>query len=519
MAVGRYYKTIAPDVFGAYLASNCDRFMYYAMNYYVFSRIAWDNSVDYKALLDEFYKLMFGAAAPEMKQLFEDFEYQWIRKIIGRVVETPVGPVNSIPGENELWNRIYSPARQKQLHQSFDKAVAKVGRNSLEARRIELFRREFMGPMAKESQRYLNRNKAVNLLKMAEGTPVYLRPYRLKNKKNSTVQTIVSAKRDKGFLEVTFDCEEPLMDKVVAYERPQDYKGIWRDNEVEFFINPTGDGKIYYQWIINSKGFFADSKWERLGQTRPRGDFKWNSGAVVKSVKTAKGFKISLRIPLKSLPAFAPAGVPVNFSRSRVLKNVSGTHNAYSWSPYVNGFHDLENYGRLISAEKEMVPDGNFTSTREKTNNKRKVWKINRATHWSRFCVPGKSDCALDNRIFFSAPASIRISSADKEGNFLNMTLPPLKPATRYRLSAMVKMDKVTALTKKGGFGFQLFIDTNNFFPKRNMMTGSCDWQGVSFEFATSLQAGNAKKVTLRTWLLQSTGIVWVDNISLEEIK
>ena len=83
-----------------------------------------------------------------------------------------------------------------------------------------------MGPMAKESQRYLNRNKAVNLLKMAEGTPVYLRPYRLKNKKNSTVQTIVSAKRDKGFLEVTFDCEEPLMDKVVAYERPQDYKGI-----------------------------------------------------------------------------------------------------------------------------------------------------------------------------------------------------------------------------------------------------------------------------------------------------
>ena len=521
MAVGRYYKAIAPDVFGAYLASNCDRFMYYAMNYYVFSRIAWDNSVDYKALMEEFYKLMFGAAAPEMKQLLEDFEYQWIRKIIGRVVETPVGPVNSIPGENELWNNIYSAAKQKQLHQTFDKAVAKVGKNSLEGRRIELFRREFMGPMEKESRRYLSRNRAVNLLKMAEGTPVYLRPYQMKDKKLSTVQTVVSAKRNKGFLEVTFDCEEPLMDKVVSYDRPRDYKGIWRDNEVEFFINPTRDGKTYYQWIINSNGSFSDSKWVRLGQTKPRGDFSWNSGAVVKSVKTAKGFKISLSIPLKSLPPFNAAGVPVNFSRSRVLKGVSGTQNAYSWSPYVNGFHDLENYGRLISAEKELVPDGNFTQTQEKVQSKGKgkAWKTARTTHWAKTYVPGKSECALDHKIFYSAPASMKITSADKGGNFINMTLPPLKPATRYRLSAMVKMDKVTALDAKGGFGFQLFIEKNNFFPRRNMLTGTSGWQGVSFEFATSLQAGDAKKATLRTWLLRSTGTVWVDNISLEEIK
>ena len=519
LAVGRYYKTIAPDVFGAYLASNCDRFSYYAMNYYIFGRIAWDNSVDYKKIMDEFYKLMFGAAASEMQKLFEEFEYLWIRKVIGRVVDTPVGPVNSIPGENELWNKLFSPEKQKAFHKAFDAARAKVGKDSLEARRIELFRSEFMGPMEVESKRYLARNRAVNLLKFAEGTPLHLRPYNVKDPKSKMVSTVVSAKRNKGFLEVTFDCEEPDMKNVVAFERPRDYNGIWRENEVEFFINPTGDIKNYYQWIINSKGSFTDIKWERLGQNRPRGDYKWDSGAEVKAVNTPKGFRLEMRIPLKNLPEFSAKGVPVNFSRSRVLKTNSGIHNGYSWSPYVNGFHDLENYGRMIAPEKELVPDGNFTSTKELRNKDRLVWKCAKTTHWSRFNKPGVSWCALDTKEFYSAPASMKIVSGNKEGNFVNITLPPLKPVTRYRLSAMVKLDKVTALTRKGGFGFQLSTDTNNFFPKNNMLTGSGDWQGVSFEFVTSLQVEKAKKITLRAWLLQCSGTAWVDNISFEEIK
>ena len=519
LAVGRYYKAIAPDVFGAYLASNCDRFFYYALNYYVFSRIAWDNSVDYHKIMDEFYKLMFGSAAPEMKKLLEEFEYLWIRKVIGRVVDTPVGPVNSIPGENELWNNLFSPAKQKAFHKAFDAACAKVGKNSLEAKRIELFRREFMGPMEAESKRYLSRNKAVNLLKFAEGTPLYLRPYKPVDPKSKKVNTIVTAKRINGFLEVIFDCEEPEMKNVVAFKREQDYKGIWRDNEVEFFINPTGDGKNYYQWIINSKGSFADSHWVRLGQTRPSGNFNWHSGAEVKAVNTARGFRLELRIPLKSLPALNPKGVPVNFSRSRVLKSNAGIQTGYTWSPYVNGFHDLENYGRMIAPEKELVPDGNFTSTQEIKKNGKVTWKYGKNLHWTRFSTPGVSWCALDNKIFYSAPCSMKIVSGNKSGNFINMTLPKLKPATRYRLSAMVKLENVTALSKKGGFGFQLCTDTNNFYPKRNMLTGSCDWQGVSFEFVTSLQVEKAKKITLRTWLLLCSGTAWVDNISLEEIK
>jgi hypothetical protein len=309
------------------------------------------------------------------------------------------------------------------------------------------------------------------------------------------------------------------MKNVVAFKREHDYKGIWRDNEVEFFINPTGDGKNYYQWIINSKGSFADSHWVRLGQTKPSGNFNWNSGAEVKAVNTARGFRLELRIPLKSLPALNPKGVPVNFSRSRVLKSNAGIQTGYTWSPYVNGFHDLENYGRMIAPEKELVPDGNFTSTQEIKKNGKVTWKYGKNVHWTRFFTPGVSWCALDNKIFYSAPCAMKIVSGNKSGNFINMTLPKLKPATRYRLSAMVKLENVTALSKKGGFGFQLSTDTNNFYPKRNMLTGSCDWQGVSFEFVTSLQVEKAKKITLRTWLLLCSGTAWVDNISLEEIK
>ena len=173
----------------------------------------------------------------------------------------------------------------------------------------------------------------------------------------------------------------------------------------------------------------------------------------------------------------------------------------------------------MIAPEKEMVPDGNFTSTQEIRKNGKIVWKYGKHTMWTRFFKPGVSWCEFDNKEFYSAPRSMKIVSGNKAGNFINITLPMLKPATRYRLSAMVKLDKVTALTKKGGFGFQYYDDSNHFYPTRNMMTGSGDWQGVSFEFATSLQVEKAKKITLRVWLLQCSGTAWVDNISLEEIK
>ena len=44
------------------------------------------------------------------------------------------------------------------------------------------------------------------------------------------------------------------------------------------------------------------SRWESIGQTRPRSDVKWNSDAKVKVSSSPGGFRIELLIPLKDLP-------------------------------------------------------------------------------------------------------------------------------------------------------------------------------------------------------------------------
>ncbi|MBQ7695275.1 MAG: DUF4838 domain-containing protein [Lentisphaeria bacterium] len=517
LAAGRYYKEVAPHLFGAYLASNCDRFLYYAMNYYVLSRIAWDNAADYRAIMDEHYKLMYGPAAPVMQKLMEEFENLWIRRVIGRTVTTPTGPVNSTPGEHELWTVIFSPAKRQELNKRFDQAAAMVKKGSLEERRIRLYQREFMGVMEEEAARYAGRSKAVNLLKFAEGTPVYLRPWHTSPAAPETVKTCVTAKRENGMLKVVFDCEEPKMEKVVAFVRPRDASGMWRDNEVEFFINPSGDRKNYYQWVVNSKGSFWDCRWESIGQTKPRSDVKWNSNAQTRVSPIPGGFRIELLIPLKDLPPLTPKGVPVNFARSRTLREEPKAHIGYTWNPWAKSFHDLENYGRMIAPERELVPDGSFNFTHEVKTARGPVWKSGKSTFWARHSKP-ETYCALDKKIFFSAPQAMKIVSRDPGGNFFNLTLPPLKPGARYRLSAMVKLENVVPARKGGGFTLQFIDDRNHFFPNHNAAKGTAEWFGVSYEFSTTLEVGKAKRTSLRPWLLNCTGTAWVDNISLEEL-
>jgi alpha-glucuronidase len=63
---GRHYKEIAPWVFGAYCSNNSPRFLYSALNYYVFYKVAWNNATDVDALVDEYNRLMFGPAAEPM---------------------------------------------------------------------------------------------------------------------------------------------------------------------------------------------------------------------------------------------------------------------------------------------------------------------------------------------------------------------------------------------------------------------------------------------------------------------
>ena len=147
-AYGRYYKRLAPYIFGAYCDNQSEKFVYSALNYYVFSRLAWNSSVDVDALLGEYYRLMFGKGADAMRRFDEEMEDIWMNEIISTQVETSLGPMNAGISTFELWSRVVDVKRIRHFDGLFDEAMQAVAPGSTEARRIQFFRRQILKPMA-----------------------------------------------------------------------------------------------------------------------------------------------------------------------------------------------------------------------------------------------------------------------------------------------------------------------------------------------------------------------------------
>ncbi|MBO5791043.1 MAG: DUF4838 domain-containing protein [Lentisphaeria bacterium] len=520
LAVGRYYQSCAPYIFGGFMESECDRFLYFALNHYIYCKVSWNSNMDYKSAMDEFYKLMFGSASKEMQSIMTDFENIWLHKITGRVINSDIGPVASIPSDNEIWNTIYSPKFLDGLDARFNAAQKKVKANSLEARRIELFRREFVKPLRTASKSYLDRSSAVNSFSLTTGKKVSLIPFGKVT--GETVKTLVSAAYTKDALEVTFECEEPEMQQLISPKRRPDDPDLWRDSSVELFLDPAGDGKVYYQLLANCSGSLTDQRYRVFGK-KGVPDIKWNSNAKVTVVKQAKGFTVKIAIPLTSLPGLKRSGFPINFCRNRVLAKQGTRHALYIWSPYAKGFHDLENFGKLIDAREELILDGSFDTLKKhgKTN-----------THWGHYIkgiyhgwiaqsYKAQGDRAeYDNKVFFSAPGALKLFANSGKSFMLTQYFRfKFKPNTRYRLKCVAKLDNVKPVKRGGGFGLNLWDDRNHFFPEKNLVNGSCDWTSWSFEFTTSAKVHESKVSYFRVGLFNANGTVWVDDISLMEVK
>jgi hypothetical protein len=521
LRIGKYVDDVKKDVYGAFLESETDFSIFNMLNYYVFSKVAWDNSVNTKALLDEFYTKMFGKAAPYIKDFFVTIEDKWVKEIAGRIVETPLGPTSIPPSNFELWNKVYSPQVIGQLDAKLKQAAKSVRANSLEAKNIALIRRDFLKRIEDASKNYRLLNA------VSEGQKFYisnqpdkeilLLPWsRTKISPTATkVKTTVKAWRTNGNFVVQFDCEEPFMSDVIAQNRKQDDKDIWMDNCVEIFLNPSNDLKTYYQILVNSNGSFSDQKTIRKGASGYN-DFKWNSNLKLNVKKELKRWVATIEIPLKSLDNVKDE-FRINFTRSRILKNTKNYVTYYQSSKFAQNFHDLDNYGRIIYGKEplNLLLNGDF-SAKSVSN---RTFGIYKAGKWQGGWIAEKNKFTNKSSLDFSEqvslPAAIKMEG---ENAMLLQYLPTLKPNTKYRLSYYVKLKDVKALKRGGGVCVNLFDDRNRWFPNYNYFTGSNDWIYQSFEFTTGKNANVKIKPYLRLRIFNAKGTAWFDDVKLEEI-
>ena len=162
-AVARFYQTVAPYIEGAFNSSSCERFAYQYLNYYVFSRIAWDVSVDVEKLLAEHHRLMFGAAAPEMAKFFDKVEEVWMGKVVipSIIPETMLGEPKELrrgPSVAKLMGEIYTADFLGGLERILERAAASVDPASLEGRRVALMKAEIFDPIDEAARKWRREN-------------------------------------------------------------------------------------------------------------------------------------------------------------------------------------------------------------------------------------------------------------------------------------------------------------------------------------------------------------------------
>ena len=355
-AWGKYYADLKDDIIGGFCECECDRSIYNFLNYYVYSRVMWDASTDIDAVLDELYADLFGAASGEMKRMFSELERRWTTRVVGNIVDTPIGPKAVRPDNSVLWGDIYSPEFRREMDSLLKAATAKVGADSLEARRIALMRAEFYDNMVEGAAAYESQARAVAALRFDPSKgPLSLmaRSSGLRGFTNvANVATSVIARRTPDALEFSFTCAEPKMALCSnGYTKPGD-PDCWRDNGIEIVLNPSGDGKTMFHYILTSAGNLAGQRYVR--GDRMSSDWRGYLKGVKTSVKAGDAeWTGTIALPL-SLLGETKSAFKINFSRHRMLTD--GTEESMTWSPHVMNFHDLERFGTIDFAAGGLAP-------------------------------------------------------------------------------------------------------------------------------------------------------------------
>ena len=349
-AWGRYYSDAADWIIGGFSESETDRFSFNYLNYYVYSRVCWDVKTDIDAVLDEHYRLMFGAAAADMKQLYDILETKWTTKLTGESKDTPIGPVAVVPSWKTIFSEIYPPDEIARLDGIVAAALSKVAPESLEARRIRLIADEFIGGIKSAAAAYAARVAEVEGFKARAGSEIFLRVFARRGKKpdiDRPLETKVTTWTDDAALHATFVCEEPNMDKVAAKSRPRDDGEIWSDNSVEWYFCPFGDRSDMYHIGVNSEGAVFDNRRHVLGVRGSNVDKAWGEGVAATVEKGSGTWKCTVAVPFAAIGGRPSNAVPSCFARNRAVSGISGSA-LYVWGPEsLNGFGDSENFGTI----------------------------------------------------------------------------------------------------------------------------------------------------------------------------
>ena len=521
-AVGAFYQSVKDYIFGSFLEAGSDRWMYGFLNCYVFSKVMWNWDTDVEQLIDEHCRLMYGPAAPQMDKFYRELESIWMNNIVKEIVHTSWGDNWKIPTRREVWTKIFSPEKIKEIGGLLDQAEKAAAKDPEALKRVKFMRNELWQPVLDGARAFLSEtaNRTAWTLCASEAgkitldgklseqawkkaDAVWLAASRAGLK--TEVQTRVKMLQDADNFYFGFEADEPETDKMlVVTNRTPDNGEVWRDNGAEIFLSAEPSSEFIYQFVFNSAGCKCDLK-NSLFNVDP----SYDSGFEVKtSVTAGKRWTAEVRIPRKAMPELAGrAAVVGNFTRHRVLKEQKVGTEFYAW--FQKKRNIPEDCGNIRLDGKK--PEGNLIKYADFEGSVHA--KRHMGYGWS--AVGKDAVLTLDNAFFIAKGASLLLEGSC---NSVRQSI-PVEPDKEYKLSFFIRTEKLTpgfrGIIRFGGDPAPARYILGDY---RDYIRDSVEWYRVEKTFRTPKQFGTQYKPFIDFFISKSTGKAWIDHVELVEM-
>ena len=504
--VGAYFSARKDWFSGVYMDEMCDFQIFRVLNLYVFMKLAWNPDCDYKALISEYFKRMFGVGAPFLRKYYDEMELIWDREIIKGTTSTNYGGRDIVAQYRELWTDIFTAERMEQFAGYFDSAEKAAGSDPDARKRIRFMRAQIFDPLREQWQTYQADQNTLDTWQAPVPGKIHLRA---RSGQVNEVNTVVSIHETNDSFLIEAECEEPRMDLIRSDVKDNDTGKAWQDSTFEVFLNPSGDRKNYYQWVINANGALDD--YHYIVNAIAPGK-RWKSHAAAEVKKREDGWRCRLVIPKSSLGRYEKDGFPAMFARRRVLKREAPVKEEYYyWSPLTGAKLAVpDKWGTLLLNPKKSVerrniyPDGGFASLDLK-NPKRRIYITSN---------PEMQKVSLDHRSFIRDGRSLRLTSHLKKTMHADLPIQGLLPGRRYRLSFFCRLENVQG----EGLVVSLFCGPRKgISPMKRWLNGTLGWFRLVFELKIPEDFPAGQKAVIIT-LRNAVGDAWIDDLRIEEI-
>ena len=512
-AIGHYYQDRTQWIFGAYHAGPSeDSFLYTYLNWYIISKVCWDNSIDVEKTLEEHHRMMFGAkAAVPMKKFYDLLEDLWVNGVVCRTVETALGPEVIRPSLKEIWEKIYTAQKLSQLSDQMKQAVELS--SGIEKERVLLMKKDLLDPLIHARQNFYSQESAYQNRYAELPARIVLKNCKVPR---TVLHTEVEVSQDDKNLKIVFTCPEPDMKNLKSQPQPRDGK-IWGDSAVEVILAADDARSRYYHFMANPSGSLYDSECTiRIGKVFT--NKAWNGKIRVIPELGPDFWKLTMIIPKDELGLAGKAQIPANFCRTRVLKTMkAGNEEFFMWTPLAQGadYHNVERFGILLASGKapegNLLKNGSFTQINQ--------WLSHLPTNWGCWLEKGAGSgqkISLDKEIFVSGGSSLHLQNIDGSRISSGQTVQG-KADTAYRLSFFMRTQGVnTTKRPNGGAGVYIHAGSNQYSVVKPLLNGDNEWRFYEYTFRTSADNG---KIIIGLWNWFADGEVWFDDVQLREVK